>query len=191
MKYVVAEGEAKFYGPALDIMIKDALGRKWQCTTIQVDFQLPQRFELEYIDAEGKAQRPVVLHRAPLGSMERFFAVLIEHFAGVFPVWIAPVQVKLIPIADRHAEYAHKVAARLNAEGFRVEVDERSERMNAKIRDAQVMKIPYMLVVGDKEAEAGAVAVRLRSGEDLRAMPLDDFIAMAKRIVESKSLELK
>ncbi len=191
VQYVVAEGEAKFYGPALDIMVKDALGRKWQCTTIQIDFQLPQRFNLEYIDADGGAKQPVVLHRAPFGSMERFFAILIEHFAGAFPVWIAPVQMAVIPIADRHNEYANKVAARLRAEQFRVEVDDRSERMNAKIRDAQMMKVPYMLVAGDKEAEANAVAVRLRSGEDLKAMPLDGFIEMARKIVDSKSLALK
>jgi threonyl-tRNA synthetase len=191
MEYVVAEGEAKFYGPALDIMIKDALGRKWQCTTIQVDFQLPRRFQLEYIDAEGKAQTPVVLHRAPFGSMERFFGVLIEHYAGAFPLWLAPVQVKVIPIADRHNEYAFEVHKKLQAQGFRVEVDTRSERMNAKIRDAQLQKIPYMLVVGDKEAQAGAVSVRLRTNEDLKAMPLEQFSAMAKRLVESKSMELK
>lgn len=191
VKYVVAEGEAKFYGPALDIMVKDALGRKWQCTTIQIDFQLPQRFNLEYIDADGAAKQPVVLHRAPFGSMERFFAILIEHFAGAFPAWIAPVQAVVIPIADRHNEYANKVAAKLKSEQLRVEVDDRSERMNAKIRDAQMMKIPYMLVVGDKEAEANAVAVRLRSGEDLKAMPLDGFVAMARKVVDSKSLALK
>ena len=193
VKYVVAEGEAKFYGPALDIMVKDALGRKWQCTTIQVDFQLPQRFNLEYVDTDGAAKQPVVLHRAPFGSMERFFAILIEHFAGAFPAWIAPVQMTIIPIADRHNEYAQKVAKQLRAPGgkFRVEVDERAERMNAKIRDAQLMKIPYMLVVGDKEAEANAVAVRLRSGEDLKAMPLEQFIAMARRIVDERSLVLK
>jgi threonyl-tRNA synthetase len=172
-------------------MIKDALGRKWQCTTIQVDFQLPRRFQLEYIDADGKPQTPVVLHRAPFGSMERFFGVLIEHYAGAFPLWLAPVQAKIIPIADRHNDYARDVEKRLEAEGFRVQVDARSERMNAKIRDAQLHKIPYMLVVGDKEAEAGAVSVRLRTNEDLKAMPLDDFIAMAKRLVESKGMELK
>jgi threonyl-tRNA synthetase len=191
MVYTVAEGEAKFYGPALDIMIKDALGRKWQCTTIQVDFQLPRRFQLEYIDSEGKPQTPVVLHRAPLGSMERFFAILIEHYGGAFPLWLAPVQVKIIPIADRHNDYARVVESKLLGQGFRVEVDTRSERMNAKIRDAQVMKIPYMLVVGDKEAEAGAVSVRLRTNEDLKAMQLDEFIGMAQRLVESKGMELK
>lgn len=191
MTYVIAEGEAAFYGPKADFMIRDALGRRWQCTTIQVDFQLPRRFDLEYIDSEGKAQTPVVLHRAPLGSMERFFAILIEHYGGAFPLWLAPVQAKIIPIADRHNEYARAVESKLLAQGFRVEVDTRSERMNAKIRDAQVMKIPYMLVVGDKEAEAGAVSVRLRTNEDLKAMPLDDFIGMAKRLVESKGMELK
>ncbi|MGB8645729.1 MAG: threonine--tRNA ligase [Anaerolineae bacterium] len=189
--FEVAEGEAAFYGPKADFMIKDALGRKWQCTTIQVDFQLPQRFNLEYIDQDGVAKRPVVIHRAPLGSMERFFAILVEHYAGAFPVWLAPVQAEVIPIADRHSAYAHQVADKLKALGLRVEVDERSERMNAKIRDAQLMKIPYMLVVGDKEAQAEAVAVRLRTGEDLKAMPLDQFITMAKGLVESKSLELK
>jgi threonyl-tRNA synthetase len=171
-------------------MIRDALGREWQCTTIQVDFQLPQRFELEYIDAEGKEQRPVVLHRAPLGSMERFFAVLVEHYAGVFPAWLAPVQVAVIPIADRHQDYAQSVAARLRAEGLRVEVDLRGERMNAKIRDAQLQKIPYMLVVGDKEAEARAVAVRLRSGEDLKAMPVEDFLVRIQKSIASKSFDL-
>ncbi|MBI3538527.1 MAG: threonine--tRNA ligase [Chloroflexi bacterium] len=191
VNFVVAEGEAKFYGPALDIMVKDALGRKWQCTTIQVDFQLPQRFNLEYIDADSAAKQPVVLHRAPFGSMERFFAILIEHFAGAFPVWIAPVQMIVIPIADRHNEYARQVEARLKKEKFRVEVDARAERMQSKIRDHQLMKVPYMLVVGDKEAEANAVAVRLRSGEDLKAMAMENFIAMARRVVDTKSLGLK
>ncbi len=191
VKYIVAEGEAKFYGPALDIMVKDALGRKWQCTTIQVDFQLPQRFNLEYIDTDGAAKQPVVLHRAPLGSMERFFAILIEQYAGAFPVWLAPVQAMVVPIADRHAEYANAVAAKLRGAKVRVQVDARGDRMNAKIRDATMQKIPYILVVGDKEAQANAVAVRLRNGEDLKAMPLDQFIAMARRLVDEKSLELK
>lgn len=190
LSYITAEGEAKFYGPALDVMIRDALGRKWQCTTIQVDFQLPERFELEYIDAEGKARRPVVLHRAPLGSMERFFAILVEHYAGAFPVWLAPVQVCVIPVADRHTAYAEEVAARLRVAKQRVEVDSRSERMNAKIRDAQLMKIPYMLVVGDRESEGRTVAVRLRTGEDLKAMAIDKFIELSQRVVESRSLEL-
>jgi threonyl-tRNA synthetase len=178
-EYVLAEGEAKFYGPALDIMIRDALGRKWQCTTIQVDFQLPQRFGLEYIDSDGNPQTPVVLHRAPLGSLERFFAVLVEHYAGAFPAWLAPIQAVVIPITDRHVPYAQEVAARLKGAGLRVEVDERPERMNAKIRDAQLQKIPYMLVVGDKEMQSEQVALRLRSGENPGAMPVEDFIKMA------------
>jgi threonyl-tRNA synthetase len=189
--YVVAEGEAKFYGPALDVMVRDAIGRKWQCTTIQVDFQLPERFELEYIDAEGKSQRPVVLHRAPLGSMERFCAILVEHYAGAFPPWLAPVQVVTIPISDRHSHYATQVAEQLRLHGLRVEVDSRSERMNAKIRDAQLQKVPYMLVVGDKEQVAQAVSVRLRSGEDLGSMPLTDFIALATKVVRGRSLKLR
>jgi len=191
VRYIVAEGEAKFYGPALDIMVKDALGRKWQCTTIQVDFQLPQRFNLEYIDADGAAKQPVVLHRAPLGSMERFFAILVEQYAGAFPVWLAPVQAMIVPIADRHAEYAQFVAAQLRGAGLRVQVDTRGDRMNAKIRDATMQKIPYILVVGDKEEEAKAVAVRLRTGEDLKAMPLEKFISMARKLVDAKSMELK
>jgi len=185
LNFIRAEGEAKFYGPALDIQIKDALGRKWQCTTIQVDFMLPIRFELEYMDADGQPKRPVVLHRAPLGSMERFMAILVEHYAGAFPVWLAPVQAVLIPIADRHIEYARKVAEHLKGEGLRVDVDARSERMNAKIRDAQNQKIPYMLVVGDKEAESGAVALRLRNGENPGPMPLADFVARSKKDVEA------
>ncbi|MGE5138894.1 MAG: threonine--tRNA ligase [Rudaea sp.] len=189
--FEVVEGEAAFYGPKADFMIKDALGRKWQCTTVQVDFQLPQRFNLEYIDHDGTARQPVVIHRAPLGAIERFFAILVEHYAGAFPLWLAPVQAKIIPIADRHAGYAREVENKLAEAGFRVEVDQRPERMNAKIRDAQLMKIPYMLVVGDKEAAAGAVAVRLRTGEDLKAMPLEQFISMAKGLADSKSLELK
>jgi threonyl-tRNA synthetase len=155
-----------------------------------VDFQLPERFDLEYIDAESKPQRPVVLHRDPLDSMEHFFAILIEHYAGAFPAWLAPVQMKVIPIADRQLDYAGQVAACLSAEHFRVEVDARPERMNAKIRDAQLQKIPYKLVVGDREAAAGAVSVRLRSGESLPAMPLNEFIAMARRVVDDKLMTL-
>ncbi len=189
--YIIKEGEAKFYGPALDIMLKDALGRKWQCTTIQVDFMLPERFQLEYIDADSKPQRPVVIHRAPLGSMERFFAVLIEHYAGAFPVWLAPIQAMVVPIADRHIDYARAVAEKLRAANLRAQVDERNDRMNSKIRDATLQKIPYILVIGDKEAAANAVAVRLRTGEDLKAMPLDQFIALAQKIVDMKALELK
>jgi threonyl-tRNA synthetase len=183
-------GGAKFYGPSLDIHVKDALGRLWQCTTIQIDFNAPERFELEYIGSDGAAHRPVVIHRALVGSYERFIGVLTEHYAGAFPVWLAPLQAIVLPIADRLADYAHRVVEQLAAAGLRVEVDDRPERMQAKIRDAQLRKIPYMLVVGDREAEAGAAAVRLRSGENLGAMPIDGFIAEAKALIAERSLEL-
>lgn len=189
--YFVAEGEAAFYGPKADFIAHDVLGREWQLSTIQIDFIQPARLGVEYVAEDGSIKTPVLIHRAVTGSTERFLAVIIEQFAGAFPLWLAPVQAEVIPIADRHNPYAREVAEKLRAAGLRVEVDERSERMNAKIRDAQLMKIPYMLVVGDKEAAANAVAVRLRSGEDLKALPLDDFLAMANRLVDTKSLELK
>jgi threonyl-tRNA synthetase len=181
LDYFEAEGEAAFYGPKADFLARDVLGREWQLSTIQVDFIQPARLGLTYIAEDGQEHVPVVLHRAVTGSTERFLGVLIEHYAGAFPVWLAPVQAMLIPIADRHLAYAHEVAEKLKTEGLRVEVDERAERMNSKIRDAQNQKIPYMLVVGDKEAEAGAVALRLRGGENPGAIPLADFIARAKK----------
>ena len=159
----------------------DALGREWQLSTIQFDFNLPERFDLTFIGEDGKAYRPYMIHRALLGSMERFMGVLIEHFGGAFPVWLSPVQAVLIPIADRHLAYAHQVAEQLKAVGLRVQIDERSERMNAKIRDAQTQKIPYMLVVGDKEQESGQVALRLRSGENPGPMSLQAFIELAQQ----------
>ena len=177
LPFTVDEGGGAFYGPKIDINITDALGRAWQCTTVQFDFNLPQRFDLTYQDAEGGRSQPYMVHRAILGSMERFLGVLIEHYGGAFPLWLAPVQAVLIPIADRHIEYCEEVLAELEAAGFRAEVDNRNERMNQKIRTAQMQKVPYMLVVGDREQEAGAVAVRHRDGEDLGAMPLDDFLA--------------
>jgi len=185
VEYEAVEGEAAFYGPKADFLARDVLGREWQLSTIQVDFIQPARLGCEYVGEDGQAHTPVLLHRAVTGSTERFLGVIIEHFAGAFPVWLSPVQAMIIPIADRHAEYANKVAEQLQAEGFRVEVDSRSERMQAKIRDAQMQKIPYMLVAGDKEAEAGAVAVRLRSGEDLKAKPLAEVIEMIKKAVEN------
>ncbi len=188
--YEVGIGEAAFYGPKLDIMVHDALGRQWQGPTIQLDFIQPENFELEYIGEDGLAHRPVMLHRAVTGSTERFMALLIEHYAGAFPVWLAPVQAMVIPIADRHQEYANKVVAQLKEAGMRVEVDTRGERMNAKIRDAQLQKIPYMLVVGDKEAASEAASVRLRTNVDLKAMPVTQFIERVKNIIDSKSLEL-
>jgi len=182
----VDEGGAVFYGPKIDVKLLDTLGREWQCTTIQFDFNLPERFDVTYIGEDGREHRPYMVHRALMGSMERFFGVLIEHYAGAFPLWLAPVQAAVIPIADRHLEYARKVADSLRAAGLRAEVDDRGERMQAKIRDAQLQKIAYMLVVGDREAEAGAVAVRLRSGEDLGARPLPEVIARMRAEVEEK-----
>ena len=179
MSYEVDEGGGVFYGPKIDIHVRDPIGRTWQLTTVQFDFNLPERFDLAFIGQDGREHRPYMVHRALLGSLERFLGVLIEHYAGAFPLWLAPVQVMLVPIADRHVEHARWVASELEAAGLRVEVDERSERMQAKIRDAQLQKVPYMLVVGDKEVEAQAVAVRLRSGEDLGAMPVNDFLAKA------------
>jgi threonyl-tRNA synthetase len=186
LSYKREEGEAVFYGPKIDIKIKDALGRAWQCTTIQFDFNLPERFDLTFVGQDGLEHRPYMVHRALLGSMERFFGVLIEHYGGAFPVWLAPVQVEVIPIADRHNEYAHQVAERLREAGLRVEVDDSSERMQAKIRDAQLQKIPYMLVMGDREAEKGTVAVRLRTEEDLGPRPVEEFISMAREAITEK-----
>ena len=177
LSFTIEEGGGAFYGPKIDVNITDALGRAWQCTTVQFDFNLPQRFDLTYQDAEGGRSQPYMVHRAILGSIERFIGVLIEHYGGAFPVWLAPVQAVLIPIADRHIEYCQSVLAALETARFRAEVDTRNERMNQKIRTAQMQKVPYMLVVGDREVEAGAVAVRHRDGEDLGAMPLDDFLA--------------
>jgi threonyl-tRNA synthetase len=181
LPYEVDEGEAVFYGPKIDIKMLDALDREWQLSTIQFDFNLPESFDLNYIGEDGKEHRPYMIHRALLGSMERFMGVLIEHHAGAFPIWLAPVQVMLIPIADRHAGHANNVAERLRESGFRVEVDERSERMNAKIRDAQMQKVPYMLVVGDREAKTDSVSVRLRSEEDLGDMSVESFIQLISR----------
>ncbi len=179
--YFEATGEAAFYGPKADFLARDVLGREWQLSTIQVDFIQPARLGLNYIGEDGGEHTPVVLHRAVTGSTERFLGVVIEHFAGAFPVWLAPIQAVLIPIADRHLTYAQNVAQQLRMAGLRVEVDERNERMNAKIRDAQTQKIPYMLVVGDKEIEQGAVALRLRSGENPGAMPLEAFLERAHK----------
>jgi threonyl-tRNA synthetase len=167
LPFEMDEGGGAFYGPKIDIKITDALGRSWQCTTIQFDFNLPERFDLTYQDAEDARVRPYMVHRAILGSLERFFGVLIEHYGGAFPLWLAPVQAVVIPIADRHLDYAGQVRDTLAAAGIRVEVDERSERMNLKIRNAQMMKIPYMLVVGDKEQEGDTVSVRHRDEGDL------------------------
>lgn len=177
VEYFEAAGEAAFYGPKADFITRDVLGRDWQISTIQVDFIQPARLGCQYIGEDNAAHTPVVLHRAVTGSTERFLGVLIEHYAGAFPTWLAPVQAVVIPIVDRHHEYAHSVAARLKKEGFRVEVDARNESMRKKIAEAQVQKVPYMLVVGDRDVEAGNVSVRHRSEGDLGAIPLDDFVA--------------
>jgi threonyl-tRNA synthetase len=179
LPYERIEGEAVFYGPKIDIKIKDALGRSWQCTTIQFDFNLPERFDMSYIAEDGKEHRPYMVHRALLGSLERFFGVLVEHYGGAFPTWLAPVQAMVIPITDNNLEYARRVAGELSSDGIRVEMDERSERMNLKIRDAQLQKIPYMLIVGNKEEDSSTVSVRFRNGEN-RVQSIPEFKAMVK-----------
>ncbi|HEY1256242.1 MAG TPA: threonine--tRNA ligase [Terracidiphilus sp.] len=188
--YKVIPGEAAFYGPKIDVKLVDVLGRLWQLSTVQFDFNLPARFDLEYVGEDGEKHQPVMVHRALFGSVERFFGVLIEHYGGAFPLWLAPVQVGLVPISERHHEYAHKVEAELKAAGFRVEVDLRNEKMNGKIRDFANQKTPYILVFGDKEQEARAVSVRTRSKGDQGSRPLAEFIAKANALVASQSMEL-
>jgi len=187
LKYSIDPGEGVFYGPKIDVKLRDALDRLWQGPTIQVDFNLPQRFDVNYIGEDGLEHQVVMVHRTVLGSMERFMACLVENYAGAFPVWLAPVQVAIIPIADRHLSYAHKVADELRECGIRVQVDDRSERMNLKIREAQLMKIPYMFVVGDKEMEASQVSLRLRNGEDMGLLSISRFLDRVKPIIETKA----
>ncbi|NQT73436.1 MAG: threonine--tRNA ligase [Chloroflexi bacterium] len=186
LPYERMEGEAVFYGPKIDVKIKDALGRSWQCSTIQFDFNLPDRFDMSYIAEDGKEHRPYMVHRALLGSLERFFGVLVEHYAGAFPVWLAPVQVVLIPIADRHVEHASQIADELKKDDIRVEVDGSNERMNHKIREAQMSKIPYMVIIGDAEVEDNTLSVRLRSGENLKDQTLETFKERLKSAVASR-----
>ena len=186
LPYAVDEGGGAFYGPKIDLKIKDALGREWQLSTIQFDFNEPERFDMTYIDEDGQPHRPYMIHRALMGSIERFFGILIEHYGGAFPVWLSPVQVEIIPIADRHNDFAYEVAAELKKVGLRVEVDDRSDRMNAKIRDAEKAKLPYMLIVGDREMEEKQVDVRRRSGERLGAMDVAAFKALALEDVANK-----
>jgi threonyl-tRNA synthetase len=184
--YTINAGDGAFYGPKLDFDITDAIGRSWQCATIQLDYQMPERFDLKYVGSDNAEHRPVVIHRAIFGSFERFIAILIEHYAGAFPLWLAPVQVILLPIADRHAAYAAGVRDRLAAAGLRVELDARQEKIGYKIREAQLQKVPYMLVAGDREAAEGTVSVRSRTGGDLGARTVDEFARQALREVESK-----
>jgi len=174
--YRIDEGDGAFYGPKIDFDVMDAIGRKWQCATIQLDYQMPARFGLKYVGADNAEHMPIVIHRAIFGSFERFIALLIEHYAGAFPVWLAPVQVAILPIADRHLDYAERVLARLQAAGLRAALDGRQEKIGFKIREAQLQKVPYMLVIGDREAAEGTVAVRSRTGGDLGARPLDEFV---------------
>lgn len=186
--YIINEGDGAFYGPKLDFHIKDSLGRTWQCGTIQLDYQLPGRFNLEYTGSDGEKHTPVMIHRVVFGSIERFIGVITEHFAGAFPIWLAPVQVKLLPIADRHHEYAFEVAKKLEAKGIRCEVDTRSEKTGYKIREAQLQKIPYMLLMGDKDIEGNCVSVRKRGEGDIGAMGVDEFVEMAAKQIESKEI---
>ena len=186
LPYDRMEGEAVFYGPKIDIKITDALGRSWQCSTIQFDFTLPERFDMSYIAEDGYEHRPYMVHRALLGSLERFFGILVEHYGGAFPTWLAPVQAIIIPIADNHLDYARKVESELKAEEIRVEVDDRSERMNLKIRDAQLQKVPYMLIVGNEEVAGATVSVRLRNGINMKAQNLSTFKEMVRAAVEAK-----
>ena len=190
IEYKTMPGEAAFYGPKIDIKLVDAIGRLWQLSTVQFDFNLPQRFGLEYVAEDGSRKQPVMVHRALYGSVERFFGVLIEHYAGAFPVWLSPVQVVMIPISERHAAYANKVADQLKAAGVRVEVDARNEKMNAKIREHALQKVPFMLVVGDKEAEAGTVNVRTRGKEKTEDMAAEEFVEKIKRAIAQKSPSL-
>ena len=188
--YRTVPGEAAFYGPKIDIKLVDVLGRLWQLSTVQFDFNLPARFEMEYVGDDGERHQPVMVHRALFGSVERFFGVLVEHYAGAFPLWLAPVQAGIIPISERHQPYANKILAELQKAGLRVEVDHRNEKMGAKIRDYTLQKIPYLLVVGDKEAEAGAVSLRVRAQGDQGSMPLEAFVERAKTLAESMSTKL-
>ena len=188
-EFVINEGDGAFYGPKLDFHLADSLGRTWQCGTIQLDSQLPERFELEYTGEDGQKHRPVMIHRVVLGSIERFIGVITEHFAGAFPAWLAPVQVKLLPVTDRAEEYAKQAAAQLDGQGFRVEVDGRNEKIGKKIREATLEKIPFMLVVGDRDMENGTVSVRRRSGEDLGAMSLEAFAALLEEEVRTRTIK--
>jgi threonyl-tRNA synthetase len=187
--FVINEGDGAFYGPKLDFHLADSLGRTWQCGTIQLDMQMPERFDLEYTGADGEKHRPVMIHRVVLGSIERFIGVITEHFAGAFPLWLAPVQVKILPVTDRAAQYADQVAAQLDASGYRVEVDHRSEKLGYKIREAQKNKIPYMVIVGDKDVENNTVSIRHRSGADLGAMTFQEFSTLLQSEVDSKEIK--
>jgi len=184
--YEINEGDGAFYGPKIDFHLQDSIGRTWQCGTIQLDFQMPQRFELEYVGEDGMKHRPIMIHRAIFGSIERFIGILIEHFAGKFPLWLAPKQVKILPITDRTADYAKRICEELTEMGIRAEIDERNEKIGYKIREAKMEKVPYVLVVGDKEAEQGSVNVNKRGEEANYSLSLKDFIAAAQKEIAEK-----
>jgi threonyl-tRNA synthetase len=186
LKHTVDPGEGVFYGPKIDIKIKDALGRAWQCATIQADFNLPARFHLEFVDTDGTRRPPIMIHRALLGSMERFFGCLVEHYVGAFPLWLSPVQVKVMPITDDHRSFAEEIRDTLTAEGFRVDVDSRNEKLGFKIREAQMEKVPYMVVVGAEEVAKRVLSARKRSGEQLASMGLDRFVVLLKEEEKSR-----
>ena len=188
LPYVINEGDGAFYGPKIDFHLEDLLGRTWQCGTIQLDFQLPLRFDIDYTGADGEKHKPIMIHRVVFGSIERFIGILTEHFAGAFPLWLSPVQVELMPIADRHNEFTEKVAAELKKFGIRVDIDSRSEKIGFKIREAQLQKVPYMLVIGDKEVETGNVSIRCRKRGDIGTMSVEEFCAMVKKEIEEKTI---
>ncbi len=188
LDYVINEGDGAFYGPKIDFHLTDAIGRTWQCGTIQLDFQLPQRFELEYVGEDGEKHRPIMIHRVIYGSLERFFGILIEHFAGAFPLWLAPVQVKVLTLTDRNNEYAEKIKQSLFDAGFRVELDDRNEKVGYKIREALSMKIPYLIIVGDEEEKNGTISIRGRGFENKSGLKLEDFVARMKEEVETKKI---
>src|SRR5580698_1048951 len=188
LKVTVTPDDAAFYGPKIDMKLLDALGRKWQLSTVQFDWNLPGKFGLEYVAEDGKKHQPMMVHRALYGSVERFFGILIEHYAGAFPLWLAPVQVAVLPITDRHTEYARSVHAKLEARGLRSHLDDRQEKVNLKIRDAQLQKVPYMLVVGDREAQDGSVSVRNRKHADQGAQKVEEFLAGIQRLIDTKAV---
>jgi threonyl-tRNA synthetase len=186
-KYRINEGDGAFYGPKIDIKMQDCLGREWQMGTIQVDFQLPQRFDLSYIDKDGSKQMPIMLHRVIFGSLERFVGIITEHFAGAFPTWIAPVQLKVISVSEKSAEYASKVATFFDDNNVRVEIDNSDERIGYKIRLAQMEKVPYMIILGENEANSGKVSIRKRNGEEIKDLSFEDALAMIQKDIEEKA----
>ena len=186
LPYVINEGDGAFYGPKIDFHLEDSIGRTWQCGTIQLDFQLPMRFEAEYMGSDGQKHRPIMIHRVVFGSIERFIGILIEHYAGKFPTWLAPLQVKILPITDRNNDYVDALCAELKANGIRCETDKRAEKTGFKIREAQLQKIPYMLVIGDKEMEEGTVTVRFRDSGESKTMQKDEFLALILDEIKNK-----